>query len=47
MDKNKQTVVACIDGSTLTEAVCEYAAWIAQRVDMPLNLLHNPWLHLA
>ena len=41
MRNNKQTVVACIDGSTLTEAVCDYAAWIAQRVDAPLKLLHT------
>ena len=41
MDNNQQAVVACIDGSTLTEAVCDYAAWIAQRVDAPLKLLHT------
>lgn len=38
---NKQTVIACIDGSTLSEAVCDYAAWIAQRVDVPLKLLNT------
>ena len=36
-----KTVIACIDGSALSEAVCDYAAWIAQRVDAPLKLLHT------
>ena len=34
-------VLACIDGSALTPAVCDYAAWIAQRVAAPLKLLHT------
>ncbi|MEE9423221.1 MAG: universal stress protein [Gammaproteobacteria bacterium] len=41
MKNEKQTVFACIDDSTLSEAVCDYAAWIAQRVDAPLKLLHT------
>lgn len=41
MTTNTNRVLACIDGSSLTEAVCDYAAWIAQRVDAPLKLLHN------
>lgn len=41
MNNNKNLVLACIDGSSLTEAVCDYAAWIAQRVDAPLKLLHT------
>lgn len=41
MNTNKQKVLACIDGSTLSEAVCDYAAWIAQRVDAPLKLLNT------
>jgi nucleotide-binding universal stress UspA family protein len=40
MNTNTNLVLACIDGSSLTEAVCDYAAWIAQRVDAPLKLLH-------
>lgn len=40
MTTNTNRVLACIDGSTLSEAVCDYAAWIAQRVDAPLKLLH-------
>lgn len=35
------TVLACVDGAKLTEAVCDYAAWIAQRVGAPLSLLHT------
>ncbi len=41
MNTNTNRVLACIDGSSLTEAVCDYAAWIAQRVDAPLKLLHT------
>ena len=34
-------IIACIDGSILTESVCDYAHWIATKVDAPLNLLHT------
>jgi nucleotide-binding universal stress UspA family protein len=34
-------VLACIDGSAISSAVCDYAAWIAQRVAVPLKLLHT------
>ncbi len=40
MNNEKKMVLACVDGSRLSEAVCDYAAWIAQRVDVPLKL-HN------
>ncbi|PNE03526.1 universal stress protein [Alcanivorax sp. MD8A] len=33
-------VIACIDGSTASATVCDYAAWAAQRLDAPLDLLH-------
>ncbi|MGM0563510.1 MAG: universal stress protein [Pseudomonadota bacterium] len=35
------TVLACIDGSPISAAVCDYAAWISQRLSAPLKLLHN------
>ncbi|MDI1230522.1 MAG: universal stress protein [Methylobacter sp.] len=41
MNITTNLVLACIDGSVLSEAVCDYAAWIAQRVDAPLKLLHT------
>lgn len=41
MTKNEQLILACIDGSAISTAVCDYAAWIAQRVGVPLQLLHN------
>lgn len=41
MENQQPKVLACIDGASLTEAVCDYAAWIAQRVDAPLKLLHT------
>ncbi len=41
MNNNTNWVLACIDGSVLSEAVCDYAAWIAQRVNAPIKLLHT------
>jgi nucleotide-binding universal stress UspA family protein len=35
-----ENVVACIDGSLATVAVCEYAAWASKKLDAPLNFLH-------
>jgi len=34
------TVVACVDGSPSTPAVCEYASWAAEALEVPLALLH-------
>lgn len=41
MSNEKPMVLACIDGSKLSEAVCDYAVWIAQRVDVPLKLINT------
>lgn len=41
MQIQNNTVLACVDGSGLMDAVCDYACWIAQRVDAPLTLLHS------
>ncbi len=41
MENHQPKVVACIDGATLTEAICDYAAWISQRLGIPLKLLHT------
>lgn len=38
-DKPKK-VIACVDDSRYAEAVCDYAAWSAQRMEVPLSLLH-------
>jgi len=35
------TVLACIDGSRYSKAVCDYAAWISLGLETPLTLLHN------
>lgn len=40
MNKNK-AVLACIDGSRLSEAVCDFASWLALHADSPLKLLHT------
>ena len=34
------TILACIDGSSVTESVCDYAAWYANELNLPLSLLH-------
>ena len=36
----KQHVLACIDGSAVTESVCDYAAWYARRLNLSVGLLH-------
>jgi nucleotide-binding universal stress UspA family protein len=33
-------VIACIDGSGITLAVCDYAAWAGRQLDAPLDFLH-------
>lgn len=33
-------VIACVDGSRLTLAVCDYAAWASRKMDAPLDFLH-------
>lgn len=33
-------VIACIDGSRITSAVCDYAAWASRQLEAPLNFLH-------
>lgn len=34
------TVIVCVDGSPSTRPVCEYAAWAAGELDVPLALMH-------
>ncbi len=41
MTQNQPLVLACIDGSAMSNSVCDYSVWIAQRVNAPLKLLHN------
>lgn len=41
MNANNNLVVAGIDGSAITPAVCDYAAWIAKKTGGPLKLLHT------
>ena len=36
----KNTVIACVDGSYSTQAVCDYAFWAAQALDTPIAVLH-------
>lgn len=35
-----QHILACIDGSAVTESVCDYAAWYASKLNLPVGLLH-------
>lgn len=41
MTSKQAQVLACIDGSALTEAVCDYATWISEKTEAPLKLLHT------
>lgn len=41
MNNTRSTVLACIDGSTFSEAVVDYAAWVSRTVNNSLKLLHN------
>jgi nucleotide-binding universal stress UspA family protein len=34
-------VIACIDGSPISDAICDAAAWAANIIDAPLMLLHT------
>ena len=38
--KTEQHILACIDGSEVTESVCDYAAWYASRLNLPVALLN-------
>lgn len=41
MTTTQPQVLACIDGAALTESVCDYAAWISEKTEAPLKLLHT------
>lgn len=36
----QQHILACIDGSAVTESICGYAAWYADRLSLPVGLLN-------
>ncbi len=38
---NEKKVLSCIDGSSFSEAVCDYSIWIAKIVEAPLTFLHT------
>lgn len=40
MQDQPQKIVALVDGSIYSASVCEHAAWISQRTDAPVELLH-------
>ena len=37
---NEQKILACVDASTVAEAVADYAAWAARKLAAPLEFLH-------
>lgn len=41
MAEQQEFVLACIDQSSIAEAVVDYASWISQRTGAPLRLQHN------
>jgi len=36
----EQHILACINGSKATDAICDYAAWYAKQLALPVGLLH-------
>lgn len=36
-----EKILACIDGSSTSESVCDYAAWVAKATNRPLKLMHS------
>lgn len=36
----EQHILACIDGSTVTESICSYAAWYGSQLNVPVALLN-------
>ena len=36
-----KNILACIDGSSSSESVCDYASWIAKKSERPLKLMHS------
>ena len=40
IDNQTQQTIACLDGSQVSRAVCDAAAWSAQRLETPLLLLN-------
>ncbi|WP_322890668.1 MULTISPECIES: universal stress protein [unclassified Yoonia] len=40
MNLDSQKIVAFVDGSVYSESVCNHAAWIAQRTESPVELIH-------
>ncbi len=41
MNDKQNFVLCCIDGSSVTEAVCDYSSWISKSIGAPLKLLHT------
>jgi len=40
MTEQPQKIVALVDGSVYSASVCEHAAWISQRTEAPVELIH-------
>lgn len=38
---NKKLILACVDGSKISESVCDYGAWLSKGVQGPLKLLYT------
>ncbi len=38
---NNNYILGCIDGASLTTAVCDYSAWLSEKTGAPVKLLHN------
>ena len=41
MSNEKKSIFACIDGSSVSTAVCDYGAWMSQKMGADLSILHS------
>ena len=41
MEEYQRVVLGCVDGSSLSDAVADYSAWIAARIQRPLTFLNT------
>lgn len=38
---NKKLILACVDGSKISESVCDYGVWLSKGIQGPLKLLYT------
>ena len=41
MTRKERKILTCIDGSSVGNAVCDYASWMSKKMNRPVKLLHT------